>query len=99
MVQHFGHSYCLPYGETRPTTGCFKKSQHSWETITSYSETTNLVDLKLWLQGVLMSTPCCRISTPNRLVVSEYEVTKVLVSQECELFFKHPVCLSGNPPH
>ena len=25
-----------------------------------------------------MSTPCCQISTPNRLVVSEYEVPKVL---------------------
>ena len=29
-----------------------------------------------------MSTPCCQISTPHRLVVSEYEVPKVLVSQK-----------------
>ena len=27
----------------------------------------------------------------NRLVVSEYEVPKVLVSQECTLFLRHPV--------
>ena len=66
-----------------------KKTVHSWETKTlgtSYSETTYLLDLKLWQQGVLMSTPCCQISTAYRLVVSEYEVPKVLVSQECRLF-------------
>ena len=38
-----------------------------------------------------MSTPCCQISTAYRLVVSEYEVPKVLVSQECGLFLRHPV--------
>ena len=38
-----------------------------------------------------MSTPCCQISTPNRLVVSQYEVPKVLVSQECRVgFFETP---------
>ena len=39
-----------------------KKTVHSWETKTlgtSYSETTNMLALRLWLQGVLMSTPCC----------------------------------------
>ena len=44
---------------------------HSWETKTlgtSYSETTYLLDLKLWQQGELMSTPCCQISTAYRLV-------------------------------
>ena len=33
-----------------------------------------------------MSTPCCQISTAYRLVVSGYEVPKVLVSQECRFF-------------
>ena len=73
--------------------GVPKKSRDSWETITlgtSYSETTYLLDLKLWQQGVLMSTPCCQISTAYRLVVSEYEVPKVLVSQECTVFFETP---------
>ena len=73
--------------------GVSKKSRHSWETKTlgtSYSETTYLLDLKLWQQGVLMSTPCCQISTAYRLVVSGYEVPKVLVSQECRLFFGTP---------
>ena len=37
-----------------------------------------------------MSTPCCRVSTAYRIVVSEYEVPKVLVSQECQLFFGTP---------
>ena len=73
--------------------GVPKKSWHSWETKTlgtSYSETTYLLDLKLWQQGVLMSTPCCQISTAYRLVVSGYEVPKVSVSQECRLFFGTP---------
>ena len=77
-------------------TGCPKKSRHSWETKTlgtSYSETTYLLDLKLWQQGVLMSTPCCQISMVYRLVVSEHEVPKVLVSQECRLFFGTPCIL------
>ena len=34
-----------------------------------------------------MITPCCQISTAYRLVVSEYEVPEVLISQECILFF------------
>ena len=75
------------------STGCLKKSLHSWEIKTlgtSYSETTNLLSLRLWLQGVLMSTPCCQISTPNRLVVSEYEVPKVLVSRKWGVFIETP---------
>ena len=73
--------------------GVPKKSWHSWETKTlgtSYSETTYLLDLKLWQQGVLMSTPCCQISTVYRLLVSEYEVPKVLSSQEWLVFFETP---------
>ena len=69
------------------------KKKHFWETKTlgtSYSETTNLLGLRLWLQGVLMSTPCCQISTPNRLVVSEYEVPKVLVSRKWWVFIETP---------
>ena len=66
------------------------KTPHFRETKTSgtsYSETTNLLGLRLWLQGVLMSTPCCQISTSNRLVVSEYEVPKVLVSRKWGVFY------------
>ena len=40
--------------------GVSNKSWHSWEIKTlgtSYSETNNLLDLKLWQQVVLMSTP------------------------------------------
>ena len=37
-----------------------------------------------------MSTPCCQISTPNRLVVSEYEVPKVLVSRKWGVFIETP---------
>ena len=43
--------------------GVPKRSRHSWETKTlgtSYLETTNQLDLKLWQQGVLMRTPCCQ---------------------------------------
>ena len=46
-----------------------KKTVHSWETKTLgtwYSETTYLLDLKLWQQGVLTSTPCCQSLMPNR---------------------------------
>ena len=78
---------------TSKCTGCFKKKYTHLgnQTLgTSYSETTNLFDLKLWQQGVLMSTPCCQISTSYRLVVSEYKVPKVLISQECILFFETP---------
>ena len=37
-----------------------------------------------------MNTLCSQISTPNRLVVSEYEVPKVLI-RKCFFFLKHPV--------
>ena len=37
-----------------------------------------------------MSTPCCQILTPNRLVVSEYEVPKVLVSRKWWVFIETP---------
>ena len=57
---------------------------------TSYSETNNLLGVEMRQQGVLMSTPCSQSLRPNRLVVSEYEVPKVLVSQECQLFFGTP---------
>ena len=57
---------------------------------TSYSETTNLLDLKLRQQGVLMSTPCCRSLRSNRSIVSEYEVPKVWVFQEWIVFFETP---------
>ena len=58
---------------------------------TSYSETTYLLGLKLRLQRVLMSTPSCQISTPTRLVVSEYEVPKVFVRIKCTILFGSPV--------
>ena len=38
-----------------------------------------------------MSTPCCQCLRPNRLVVSEYEVPKVLVSESGGFLLKHPV--------
>ena len=38
-----------------------------------------------------MSTPCCQISTPYRLVVSEYEVPKVFVCKSDTFFLVHPV--------
>ena len=57
---------------------------------TSYLETIDLLDLKLRQQGVLMSTACCQISTAYRLVVPEYEVPKVLISQECRVFLETP---------
>ena len=63
------------------TTGCFTKNSalSGNQTIgTSYSETTNLLDLKRWQQGVLMS------------IVSEYEVPKVWVSRECRVFCETP---------
>ena len=37
-----------------------------------------------------MSTPCCQSLRSNRLVVSEYEVPKVLVSQECQVYLGTP---------
>ena len=42
-----------------------------------HPETTYLLGVEIWQQGVLMSTPCSL--RPNRLVVSEYEVPKVWV--------------------
>ena len=75
-----------------------KKTIHSWKLKTlgtSYSETTKLLDLKLWQQGVLMSTPCCQISTVYRLLVSEYEVPKVLSFQEWIVFLETP-CSTSN---
>ena len=74
--------------------GVSQKTLHSWgnQTLgTSYSETTNLLDLKLWQQGVLMSTPCCQSLRSNRLVVSEYELPKVWFPKSIYLFLKHPV--------
>ena len=41
-----------------------------------------------------MSTPCSQSLRPNRLVVSEYEVPKVLVSQKCFFFIETP-CRKG----
>ena len=38
-----------------------------------------------------MSTPCCQISTPYRLVVSEYELTKKKFRIKRGLFLVHPV--------
>ena len=58
---------------------------------TSYSETTNLLDLKLWQQEVLMSTPCCRSLRSNRSVVSEYEVPKVWFPKSAQVFLGHPL--------
>ena len=65
--------------------GVSQKSVHSRENQTlgtSYSETTDKLDLKLWQQGVLMRTPCCQSLRSNRLVVSEseYEVPKFWVA-------------------
>ena len=40
-----------------------------------------------------MSTPSCQISTPNRIVVFEYEVLKVFVCKSDTLFLVHPVVL------
>ena len=55
---------------------------------TSYSETTNLWGVGQ--QGVLMSTPCSQSLRPNRLVVSEYEVPNVLVSQKWGVYSETP---------
>ena len=52
-------------------------------------QTLGTSTLKLWQQGVLMS--CCQISTAYRLVVTEYEVPKVLV---CILFFETPCSMN-----
>ena len=38
-----------------------------------------------------MSTPCCQISTANRLVVFEYEVPKGFFSYKVGHFLGHPV--------
>ena len=58
---------------------------HSWELKKldpSYSETTHLLGLRLWLQGVLMSALCCRSFRSNRCLVSEYEMSNFLGSQD-----------------
>ena len=47
--------------------------------------------VEIWQLGVLMSTPCCKISTPYRLVVSEYEVPKVFVCKSDTFFLVHSV--------
>ena len=81
------------------TTGCFIKNSalSGNQTLsTSYSETTNLLDLKLWQQGVLISTPCCQSLTSNRLIVSEYEVPNFLGSRECRVFYETPCRNEGN---
>ena len=54
---------------------------------TSYSETTHLFGLKLWLQGVLMRALSCRSFRSNRCLVSEYEVPNFLGSQELDIFW------------
>ena len=36
-------------------------------------------------------TPCCKISTPYWLVVSEYDVPKVFVCKKWYIFLVHPV--------
>ncbi len=59
---------------------------------TSYSKTsTTLLDLKLWQQGVLMSTPCCQSLRSNWSVVSEYEVPKLWFPKSIKFILKHPV--------
>ena len=70
-----------------------QKMSHSWEPKkldTSYSETKYLLDLKLWQQRALMSTPCSQSLRPNRCVVSEYEVPNFLGSQEWDIFLGPP---------
>ena len=78
-------------GETKKIVqGETKKIVHFIRTKTlgtSYSETTYLSGLKLRLQRVLMSTPSCQISTPNRIVVFEYEVLKVFVCKSDTFFW------------
>ena len=70
--------------------GVPEKVSHSWEPKklgTSYSETTHLLGLRLWLQGVLMRALCCQSFRSNRCLVSEYEV---------RTFFRgHPVERNG----
>ena len=73
--------------------GVSEKMSHFWETKssgTSYSETTHLLGLRLWLQGVLMRALCCRSFRSNRCLVSEYEVPSFLGSQEWETFSGTP---------
>ena len=84
--------------------GVPKKISHSWEPKkldTSYSETTHLLGLRLWLQGVLMRALCCRSFRSNRCLVSEYEVPNVLGSQKWDIFSETPCTLkkvdSGTP--
>ena len=62
---------------------------------TSYSNTTNLLAIEISQNGVLMSTPCCQILTPYRLVVSEYEVPKDFFRIKWGIFFGPPCSTSG----
>ena len=51
------------------TTGCLKKNcalLGNQNLGTSHLETTHLLGLKLWQQGVLASTPCCQSLRSNR---------------------------------
>ena len=76
------------------STGWTKKNVSLLQTktlSTSYSKTTILLGVEIWQLGVLRSTPCCQISTPYRLVVSEYEVPKVFVCKSDTFFLVHPV--------
>ena len=44
-----------------------------------------------------MSTPCSQSLRPNRLVVSEYEVPKVLVSRKWRVFIElETPCINDN---
>ena len=73
--------------------GVPEKVSHFWQPKklgTSYSETTHLFGLKLWLQVVLMRAPCCRSFKSNRCLVSEYEVPNFLGSQEWDIFLGTP---------
>ena len=66
---------------------------HSWEPKklgTSYSETTSLLGLKLWLQGVLMRTLCCRSFKSNWCLVSACKASQLFGSQEWDIFFGTP---------
>ena len=70
-----------------------KKFSYSWEPKkfgTSYSETTHLLGLRFWIQGVLMRALCCRSFRSNRCLVSEYEVPNFLGSQEWDIFSETP---------
>ena len=84
---------CQSFRSNSLEQGVPKKMSHSWEHKklgTSYSETTHLLGLRLWLQGVLMRALCCRRFRSNRCLVSEYEVPNVLGSQKWDIFSETP---------